>query len=71
MMSVDVKDTQVLYIGDTKKDAECALDAGCQFIGVNYGFEDLQASLDVSKFPVALTVGSLEETLLGSKTLAE
>ena len=71
MMSVDVKGTQVLYIGDTKKDAECALDAGCQFIGVNYGFEDLQASLDVSKFPVALTVGSLEETLLGSKTLAE
>ena len=59
-MGVDPDETPVVYVGDTRKDAECAVSSGCKFIGVNYGFEDLS---DVS-FPVASTVSDLEERLL-------
>lgn len=30
-----------VYVGDTDKDRDDAMGAGCEFVGVSYGFEDL------------------------------
>ncbi len=58
-MGVDPKATPVVYVGDTRKDAKCAVSTGCRFVGVNYGFEDLR---DLPH-PLASTVQELEQLL--------
>ena len=59
-LAIDPAETPVVYVGDTARDAECAAHAGCEFVGVNYGFEEL-ASLP---HPLVTTVTELAELLL-------
>ena len=60
-LGIDPSATTAIYVGDTMKDAECATHAGCRFIGVGYGFEDLTWP----GFPhaVADSVNALEQML--------
>ena len=56
------------YVGDTRKDAMKAAEAGVRFVGVSYGFEPLETLEPCGGGDAAVVVGSvgeLESVLLG------
>lgn len=57
--------SEVVYVGDTLKDFKCSEANGFQFIGVNWGFEDMhKKSKTNGNFAVVNTVADLQNAVL-------
>ena len=68
LLTLGVAPDRAVYVGDTRKDCASAVANGVQFIGVDYGFEDLVAAKAEGALPgcdaVVVSPAELRRVLL-------